>query len=99
MAESRATAPAVFWDSAINGWAVTSYELVREVLRDPSRFSSESGPVAENLGTEAMLATDSPVHDAVREIWSAPFSAPAAARRRQELERLADRLLEPALIN
>jgi cytochrome P450 len=95
MENSSPILPPVFWDPALGGWAVTTYDLVREVLRDPSRFSSEGGPVAENLGAEAMLATDSPVHDAVREVWSAPFSAATALERRKELGEWAGRLLDP----
>jgi cytochrome P450 len=89
--------PAVTWDASLAGWTVKSYELVRQALRDPERFTSEGGAIAENLAGQAMLVTDSPVHDAVRGLWAKSFSGGTAAARRQELEELADSLLEPAL--
>jgi cytochrome P450 len=56
----------VAWDASLAGWTVKSYDLVRQALRDPERFTSEGGAIAENLAGQAMLVTDSPVHDAVR---------------------------------
>src|ERR1700727_2825329 len=87
----------VTWDASLAGWTVKSYDLVRQALRDPERFTSEGGAIAENLAAQAMLVTDSPVHDAVRGLWAKSFSGGTAAARRQELEELADSLLEPAL--
>ncbi len=87
----------VAWNPSLGGWTVTGYDLVRQLLRDTDRFTSEGGPMAENLGTEAMLANDSPVHDAVRAIWAKPFGAGAAVARRRELETLAATLLAPVL--
>jgi cytochrome P450 len=95
MASRSNPEPAVRWDASLGGWSVTGYELVREGLRDPERFTSEGNPVAENLAGEAMLVDDSPVHDAVRTLWSGPFGPVAAAARRRDLEALADRLLAP----
>ncbi len=87
----------VAWDSSLGGWAVKSYDLVRQALCDPERFTSEGGSIAENLAREAMLVTDSPLHDAVRGLWAKSFSGNTVAARRQELEELADSLLEPVL--
>ena len=78
--------PAVAWDASLAGWAVKSYDLVRQALRDPERFTSEGGAIAENLAGQAMLVTDSPVHDAVRGLWAGSFTGRTAAARRQELE-------------
>lgn len=89
--------PPVAWDASLGGWTVKSYDLVRQALRDPQRFTSEGGAIAENLAGQAMLVTDSPVHDAVRGLWAKSFSGGTAAARRQELEVMADSLLEPAL--
>lgn len=94
---STAFDPPVAWDASLGGWTVKSYDLVRQALRDPERFTSEGGAIAENLAGQAMLVTDSPVHDAVRGLWANSFSGRTAAARRQELEALADSLLEPAL--
>lgn len=89
--------PPVAWDASLAGWTVKSYDLVRQALRDPERFTSEGGAIAQNLAGQAMLVTDSPVHDAVRRLWAKSFSGGTAATRRQELEELADSLLEPVL--
>lgn len=88
---------AVAWDASLAGWTVKSYDLVRQVLRDPGRFTSEGGAIADNLAGQAMLVTDSAVHDAVRGLWAESFSGRTATARRAELEQLAGSLLEPAL--
>jgi cytochrome P450 len=67
------------------------------VLRDPGRFTSEGGAIAENLGGEAMLVNDSPVHDVVRNLWARTFGVASVAARRDELDALAGRLLEQPL--
>jgi cytochrome P450 len=85
------------WDPQLGGWTVSGYDLIRQGLRDPARFTSEGGAIAANLAGEAMLVTDSPIHDAVRALWSKPFGPAAVADRRQELEQLADSLLAPLL--
>jgi cytochrome P450 len=87
----------VAWDAALVGWTVTGYELVKQVLRDTDRFTSEGGATARNLGAEALLANDSPVHAAVRAIWARPFGVSAVVARRRALEALAAKLLAPAL--
>lgn len=95
-ATTLAKAP-LAWDPALQGWAVSGYDLVRQVLRDPARFTSEGGAIAANLGGEAMLVNDSPVHDAVRALWARPFGVATVAARRAELEALADSLLAEPL--
>jgi cytochrome P450 len=87
----------VAWDPSLAGWTVASYDLVRQVLRDTDRFTSEGGAIAENLGPEALLVTDSPVHEAVRAIWAKPFVVGAVVAQRAELEALASSLLAPVL--
>src|SRR5579862_7783134 len=87
----------VAWDAALVGWTVTGYELVKQVLRDTDRFTSEGGATARNLGAEALLANDSPVHAAVRAIWARPFGVSAVVARRRALKALAAKLLAPAL--
>ncbi len=86
----------VSWSPQLGGWSVSSYELVRIALERPRSFSSEGNEIARNLAGEAMLVTDSSVHGVVRSLWAKPFSAPMAARRRGELERLAIEILAPA---
>jgi cytochrome P450 len=74
---------------------VTSYNLIKQVLREPERFTSEGNSVSANLAGEAMLVTDTPVHDAVRGLWAKAFSPAAAVARRRTLEQLAEQLLAP----
>src|SRR4051794_12184469 len=92
-----ATLPAgsVAWDPSLGAWTVTGYELVKQALRDTERFTSENGIMAANLGEEAMLADDSPVHDAVRAVWARSFGVSGVMARRGEIEQLARELLSP----
>ena len=85
----------VAWDPSLGAWTVTGYELVKQALRDTERFTSENGIMAANLGEEAMLADDSPVHDAVRAVWARSFGVSGVMARRAEIEQLARELLTP----
>jgi cytochrome P450 len=87
--------PPVAWDPELSAWTVTGYELVKQALRDTARFTSENGIMAANLGEEAMLADDSPVHDAVRAVWARSFGVGEVMARRAEIEQLARELLSP----
>jgi cholest-4-en-3-one 26-monooxygenase len=65
----RATQP-VYWYEPGNCWAVTSYEHVEQINRDPRRFSSAGGPIPpDDPGhpeLPIMLADDPPVHTVYR---------------------------------
>jgi cytochrome P450 len=93
----RAEAP-VYYDDVNDIYVVSSYELVREVLTDPERFSSRymekfvsKDPFPEEVAAiyaegypkvDALLVTDGDVHDRHRSIVNKAFS-------RKRLEELA----------
>ncbi|MCW2528770.1 MAG: hypothetical protein JWM76_3630 [Pseudonocardiales bacterium] len=67
----RAKAP-VFWYEPGDCWAVTSYELVEQINRDFTTFSSAGGPIppgdAAHKVLPIMLADDPPVHTMYRRL-------------------------------
>jgi len=96
---------AVYWhDDAQGGfWAVTSYQLVKEVGRDHDRFSSSptimlhdpSSDEGGALGDHAMmLMTDPPVHTRMRRLVSREFTPRAARVLRPKLKTIADRIVD-----
>jgi cytochrome P450 len=89
------TVGAPVWDEKLRGWSVTRYEDCLAVLRDPERFTSEGGAIAENLGAQAMLVIDSALHDRVREIWRPSFGSGALSARLPALSKLALDTLAP----
>ena len=58
----------VLWSGGLDGWVVSSYEAVKTVLSDLSRFTSEGTPVAETLVPDAMLLNDTTQHHAIRAV-------------------------------
>jgi cytochrome P450 len=86
----------VVWSDSLNGWMVSSYDGVRAVLSDLDRFTSAGTPVAEAFGGEAILVTDTPLHNIVRAVWAKYVSRAAMAARAAELEGNAERVLEAA---
>jgi cytochrome P450 len=100
----RANAP-VFWHESDDGgfWAVTSYDLVREVGRSHELFSSsptimlhdpssdESGALGDHT---MMLMTDPPAHTRMRRLVSREFTPRAARALRPKLEELAHRIVD-----
>jgi cytochrome P450 len=86
-------------------WAVTRYEDVLAVLRDPETFSSELGGVAriETLPEDVLevrrnfMETDPPRHGQFRRIFAADFTPRAVRRYEPWLHELVLDVLEPAL--
>lgn len=85
-------------------WAVTKYEDVAMVLRDPTTFRSSHGmrvgapPASVRAASEKMMiVSDPPRHGKIRKVLSASF-APRAARGRQErIRQIAAKALERML--
>lgn len=79
LAQLREREP-VAWLPALNGWLVTSYALVDEVLRDPATFTVDDPrfSTARVVGP-SMLSTDGAVHTHHREPFGPAFR-PAAVR-------------------
>jgi cytochrome P450 len=76
----------VVWSDTLGGWVVSSYEGVRAVLSDVVHFTMKGTPVAEQLGAEAMLVNDTPLHHVMRAVWAKQVSRSAMAMRVKELE-------------
>jgi cytochrome P450 len=86
----------VVWSEAMQGWLVSSYEAVRTVLSDVSRFTSAGTPVAEILGTEGMLVNDTDMHHRIRAVWVKRVGVAAMAERHGEFLSYARETLAPA---
>ncbi|MDG2001722.1 MAG: cytochrome P450 [Novosphingobium sp.] len=86
----------VVWSDAMQGWLVNSYDAVREVLSDVSRFTSAGTPVAEAFGGEAMLVNDTAMHHRIRAVWAKRVGVAAMAERHAEFVGFAREVLEPA---
>jgi len=84
----RAAGPVV-WSEPLKAWLVTSYESVRTMLGDVSRFTMAGTPVAQALGTEGMLVNDTPQHHVIRAVWAKHVSREAMAARLPELKAFA----------
>jgi cytochrome P450 len=86
----------VVWSETLGGWMVSSYDGVRAVLSDLARFTSQGTPIAAAAGAQAMLVTDTPLHNSLRAVWAKHVSKAALALRREELERNAAGVLNAA---
>jgi cytochrome P450 len=91
----RAAGPVV-WGDTLGGWLVSSYEGVKTVLSDVTRFTSAGTPVAETLGAEGMLVNDTPFHHTIRAVWAKQVSAAAMAARTRAIAGYAGEVLEAA---
>ncbi|MCU1621118.1 MAG: Steroid C27-monooxygenase [Modestobacter sp.] len=80
-AKLRSTAP-IWWSERDQCWVVTSYDLVEEVNRDFTTFSSAGGPIPpDDPGhpeLPIMLADDPPVHTMYRRLVSRNWTPRAA---------------------
>ena len=86
----------VVWSEAMQGWIVSSYDAVRTVLSDVTRFTSAGTPVAEILGTEGMLVNDTDMHHRIRAVWAKRVGVAAMAERHEEFLGYARDTLEGA---
>ncbi len=85
----------VFWVDELDGWLVTSYELVLEAMRDAVRFTVDDPrfSTAQVIGP-SMLSLDGDEHERHRTPFAGPFRAAEVKRRFAEDVRLeAERLL------
>lgn len=81
-----ADAGPVLWSEGFAGWLVSSYDAVKTVLTDLTRFTSEGTPIAATFGAEAMLVKDSDLHHQLRRVWSGHVSRAAMAARMAGLD-------------
>ena len=84
-------------------WAVTRYEDVRAIGRDPKTFSSSPTIMLEDAGASGdspfgdhvmMLMADPPVHTRMRRLVSSRFTPRAAAALRPRVEELATKIVD-----
>ncbi len=87
-------------------WAVTRYDDVRAVGRDPQTFSSsptimidDPDPESEHLTGDhvMMLMADPPVHTRMRRLVSRDFTPRAADRLRDRIGELATRIVDEVI--
>ncbi len=75
----------------IDGWVLTQYDDVNEVLRDHRRFSNDDG--TEKLFT-SMLGCDPPDHTRLRSLVSRAFTPRSVAELDSRIEQIVDELLD-----
>src|SRR5262245_46184575 len=97
----------VYWHTEPNGpgfWAVTRFDDVRALGRDPETFSSEPTiMIADPLGSIAfgdhkmMLMMDPPQHTAFRKLISREFMQAPAAGLKPRVDRLARQIVDAVI--
>lgn len=98
----------VFWHPEVEGpgfWAVTRYEDVRRISRQPKRFSSYARGVmlaeSDDAGLAAqrqmMLTMDPPQHDRFKLLVSRGFLPKAAEGMRGRIEQLATEIVDDVI--
>lgn len=75
----------------INGWVLTEYEDVDEVLRDHRRFSRDYGSESEY---KSLLDLDPPEHTRVRSLVSKAFTPRSVAELHPRIQQIVDDLLD-----
>jgi cytochrome P450 len=75
----------------INGWVLTEYEDVDEVLRDHRRFSRDYGSESEY---KSLLDLDPPDHTRVRSLVSKAFTPRSVAELHPRIQQIVDDLLD-----
>ena len=100
----------VFYSLALRSWWVTSFDLVREVLRDP-RFSSDvrkfdkrANAIRKRIGDDAfrlesfenpsMLSLDPPDHTRIRRLATHAFTSKYIASLEPRIGAIVDRCLD-----
>jgi cytochrome P450 family 142 subfamily A polypeptide 1 len=84
----------VYWDDASEVWGITRYDHVREVSKDPDRFSNAGGIRPGNGPVPQMIDMDDPAHWLRRKQVNRGFT-PARVRAQEDGIRLVtDRLID-----
>jgi cytochrome P450 len=84
-------------------WAVTRYDDVREVGRDPENFSSVPGIMIPDLvgldfgEHQMMIMSDPPRHTRLRRIINSQFTPRSAERLRLRIEELASQIIDAVI--
>ncbi|MDA8044370.1 MAG: cytochrome P450 [Actinomycetota bacterium] len=102
-AELRRRAP-LFWYEPDQYWVVTSHELLGDINRNPTVFSSWGGPAGagsgsvpggQPLGDRMLIQMDPPEHTRYRRLVSGSFTPRAVNAREAMVRDLARELIEP----
>lgn len=92
--ELRTAAPAV-WISELDGWVVTRYDAVVDILRDPVRFTVEDDRFSTGrVVGPSMLSTDGDRHRTHRKPFEPMFRAKPVADSRANVVDAIDALVE-----
>jgi cytochrome P450 len=105
-ARMRAERP-VYWYEPLKLWALTRYEDISQVSRNPGIFSSEQGIVINDIkydqsmvkslfppGAEHLMASDPPRHRVLRRMLGVSFAAKGVAALEQQVRAIAASLLD-----
>ncbi len=88
----------VYWCEPGKFWAITRYDDVLEVLRDPARFSSRGGPAGTSEESDmprlSMIQDDPPHHDRLRRILSKAFTPRTIEERAGRISEIAAGLMD-----
>ena len=89
----RANAP-VYHDPWSDCWAITTYDDVMAVSKDPDRFSNSFNIRPGGFGVPMMISMDDPEHRMRRKIVSKGFTPRRVRAKRDELVEICDSLLD-----
>ena len=105
-ARMRAEQP-VYWYEPLRLWAVTRYEDINRISRNPMIFSSEQGLVINDLkydqsmvkslfppGAEHLMASDPPRHRVLRRMLGVSFGAKGVAALEHRVREIAISMLD-----
>jgi cytochrome P450 len=97
----------VYWYEPLRLWAVTRYDDIARISRNPMIFSSEQGFVINDLkygqsmvkslfppGAERLMASDPPRHRILRRMLGVSFGAEGVAALEQQVREIAAGLLD-----
>src|SRR5271166_2205779 len=84
----------VDWDEASRVWGIATYEGVKQVSKDPRRFSNAKGARPHTGAMPMMIDMDDPAHKDRRRLVNRGFTPKQVARLEQQARRVTDRLID-----
>ncbi|HVX17763.1 MAG TPA: cytochrome P450 [Acidimicrobiales bacterium] len=92
--EMRASAP-VYWDQTSQVWAITKYGDLREISRDPQRFSSATtGIRPHGMWLPMMIDMDDPAHWGRRKLVNRGFTPKQVRAQEPKVREVVTSLLD-----
>jgi cytochrome P450 family 142 subfamily A polypeptide 1 len=89
----RDHAPA-YWDPKNEIWALTRYEDVLAVEKDPARFSSQRAPRPHGDHLPMMISMDEPEHQRRRKLVSRGFTPPRVRAHEPTIRRICTEIID-----